>query len=83
MMNAILIHDANGRQVFGLDSETQLALYRRGVRTFTLPNGLTLKILCALPNAADAHSLETLDCHSATPNGEETTSRHSDTCAVD
>jgi hypothetical protein len=76
-MNAILIHDANGRQVFGLDSDTQLALYRRGVRTFTLPGGLTLKILCALPNAVEPDTLETLDCRSAIRHGAETTIPHS------
>lgn len=77
-MNAVMIYDANGRQVLGLDSETQLALYRRGQRTFALPGGLTMKILCALPKAEDADSLEISHDRNAIPHGGETTSHRSD-----
>jgi hypothetical protein len=83
MMNAVMIFDAQGRQVLGLDSVTQLHLYRRGDRSFSLPGGLTMKILCDLPNAADANSLETLDGQNAIRHGEETTIHHSGTFGGD
>jgi hypothetical protein len=77
MMNAITIYNAEGRQVFGLDSETQLALYKRGQRVFQLPGNLTLRIACDLPNAVDPCNQESADYPTATRCGVETTNHHS------
>jgi hypothetical protein len=74
MKSAFIIVDENGRQVFGLDNDTQLSLYRRGDREFSIGHGLKVKITCELPNARDARSQENGGRQSATPHGEETTS---------
>jgi len=50
---AIRIFDAQGRQVFGVDSLTAENLYRRGDRRFDLPGGLYAKLDADLP-AADS-----------------------------
>jgi hypothetical protein len=67
MKSSITIIDEHGRQVFGLDNEMQLHLYRRGDRVFPIGHGLSVKILCDLPNARDAYSQESGDRQTATP----------------
>ena len=53
MKTAITILDAQGSQVFGLDSTTAAMLYARGDRVFQLPHGMTVRLSGELPIAED------------------------------
>jgi hypothetical protein len=75
-VRAIIIKDAQGRQVFGMDEETHQQLYKQGVRSFPLSGGLTLTLLAALPNAADYNTQETLGDRCENQRDAETTIRH-------
>lgn len=69
---AILVVNANGGQVLGLTFEEALRLFDRGDKTFSLGNGLQLRILanpdgtdvqehCPLPEIVDGKAaLQTL-----------------------
>jgi hypothetical protein len=72
-VNAFIILDKDGRQVFGLDDATRMHLYRRGDRVFKIGHGMSVKILCDLPTARDAYNPGNSDCQNANPNDGETT----------